>query len=461
MQVLVDPPMPQWLPAAPTTARSAGRASPPATLATGHQAWLWHPGILAKDLAMAAAARAWGAQTFHLVVDHDVHEALALELPVREGDRLSALRIRLASENLELPSGCQPPFDPAVAIATLESTRKRLGTSLLVDPGPLLDALAKLPRGHDSLAHQMAELTARLMRPLIGEIPMRLATGLADMPPFEPLVRDMLKSAPACVRAYNQAVAQHPEARVAPLGVELERVELPLWAIAFDRPRQRVFADLSDSRRIDLTLQDGQAFDPFTPGRSPLRLAPRAILMSAFLRRWCCDLFIHGKGGAIYDRITEAWWQAWRGESLAPKAVVSADLRLSFDVPLADAPARDRAVWRAHHLRHNLDRALPPGPDGDAARVARKHQLLACMGLDRDRDRRAAVFAEIHQINDALARDHAGLLEQARAQARAAQAGLANRAVALRRDWCFALYPPDRLLALRDALAMPGLSSSP
>ncbi|MCX5659265.1 MAG: hypothetical protein NTW19_06020 [Planctomycetota bacterium] len=442
MRTVAEPPLADWR-LAPFTAR--GAASP--VIATGHQAWLWHPGILAKDLAMVAAAKRLNATTFHLIVDHDVHEALRLELPVLDGERLTTQTLHLGPENIEIPSGSQPPVDAGVARRTLEAARQRWGKALCVDVGPLIDAFDDLPPSR-TLAEQMRLVTAKLLRPWTGEVPILQASALAKMPPFEPLVRAMLADARGCVHAYNRAVARHPEARVAPLGTELDRVELPLWAVADGRPRRRVFADLSDSRGAELALENGEIVGAWERANTAgLRLAPRAILMSAFLRRWCCDLFVHGKGGAVYDQVTEAWWSAWRGEALAPKAVVSADLHLAFDAPLAEPAERNHALWYAHHLRHNIDRGLAEGD----ARVARKRELLASVERDHDKARRAAAFAEIHRINDALAADHAELLDAARAAARRTEVGLANRAIAGRRDWCFALYPAEQLAALRDA----------
>lgn len=464
MRVLAEPLLSDWR-LAPASSR--GGASP--VIGTGHQAWLWHPGILAKDLAMVAAARGHGASTFHLIVDHDVHEALRLELPVLEGGKLSSHAIHLGPENLEIPSGSQPPTDAAAVRRNLQTARERFGATLCVDLGPLLEAFDHLPVT-TTLAEQMGVVTARLMRPWCGEVRIMQASELTRLPAWEPTVRAMLADPRGCVAAYNRAVSRFPKARVAPLLIELDRVELPLWAVAPGKPRRRIFADLSDSHRTELALEDGENFDAFSPGGADAsaapRLAPRAILMSAFLRRWCCDLFVHGKGGGVYEQVTEAWWEAWRGEPLSPKTVVSADLHLMFDAPVAEPAERDRALWWAHHLKNNVDRVLEQGRDGQAGprdpRIERKHELLELVKRDHDKSRRAAAFAEIHRLNDALAADHAGLIEQARAAVSHAEVGIANRAIAQRRDWCFALYPPEQLAALRDAIAASArLSTAP
>jgi hypothetical protein len=226
-----------------------------------------------------------------------------------------------------------------------------------------------------------------------------------------------------------------------------------------------VFADLADAEPL-LVLADG------SPIPATHRLAPRALLMTAYLRSAVCDLFIHGKGGWLYDRITEEWWREWTGQELAPMAVVSADVRMDFEVPVADRAEVDRAVWWAHHVPHNVDRALEkitPVPifprvekigtgvifpaERTAALVARKREILTHMDDDRDKRRRAAAFAELHKINARLVEEHPDVVAHAGLDLERARTGLLNRQVTMKRDWFFGLYPPRKLEELRQSIA--------
>ena len=93
MRVLIDPPMNQWRPRRPPrdarhelASRGIVSAAGSPLIATGHQPWLWHPGILAKDLAAAEAARLTRGSWFHLVVDQDALDPYKLEVPLnRDG----------------------------------------------------------------------------------------------------------------------------------------------------------------------------------------------------------------------------------------------------------------------------------------------------------------------------------------------------------------------------------------
>jgi hypothetical protein len=125
-------------------------------------------------------------------------------------------------------------------------------------------------------------------------------------------------------------VARVPEARVRPLRVEGARVELPLWWMPgrVGRARRAVWSDELAALKVD-------------------ELAPRALAMTALVRKELCDLFIHGTGGGVYDRITDLWLGEWLGGgALAPTAVVTATRHLPFDVRVR----RPEEIARASEL---------------------------------------------------------------------------------------------------------------
>lgn len=422
-------------------------SQPKQLITTGHQAQLWHPGILAKDIAMDIAAQRFGTRRLHLIVDQDINEAWRLDVPYVQDERLRVRSLLLADQLPGVPTGYQAPADITEVQRRLAGVDSPLTASLL-------RAFKKLPPC-ESLAEQVAAVLARLKKPFAGDIPIMLVSDLVGWPAYEAIVMRMLKEANDCVSAYNKAVSQHPEAGMSPLIVSRDFVELPLWAVAWEQPRRRVFADLTDSQPV-FVFDDGEPID-----RDQFALLPRALLLTAVMRACLCDLFIHGTGGLVYDRITEQWWGDWAGDTLAPMAGATANVYLNLDAPIADQADLTRAVWQKHHLPHNLDRAL----NLTGHLVERKRELLAHMDDDRDKARRRDAFRELKQINRELAEQHPDQLQAAdRALARA-RAGVGNTNIAGRRDWCFALYPEEDLHDLRRMIetgrAVPGEVQSP
>ncbi len=402
--------------------------------ATGHQAWLWHPGILAKDIMASELARGGGAW-LHLVVDQDVHEALTLDLPSRAGERLEVRTLRLAPMRPDVPTGMQPPAEAGDVLAVLRgSGDPRLAT--------LIEAWTDLPHVR-TLAEQIAVVTVRLMRAWTGDVTLLMVSQLAGLPVFEELVAAMLEDARSCVTHYNAAVRANPQAGVGLLAVERQRVELPLWVLEWERPRRRVFADLADAQAV-LTTEDGRPVD-----RAGQTLAPRALLLTALMRDGLCDLFIHGAGGCAYDRVTEAWLSDWLGVRLAPKALVTATMTLDFDREAATERDLAQAKWVAHHLPFNLDRFLDdPGP-----RRQREAALREIEALPRRSEARRHAFERMRAMQRDLARRHERILDEAQRTVRLTARRLSERALMNDRAWAFPLHPPAALAELRGRIA--------
>jgi hypothetical protein len=283
---------------------------------------------------------------------------------------------------------------------------------------------------------------ARLKRPSVGQQAVILVSDLAELASFHRLIEAMRQSPRQCALTYNRAVAAYPQAGVTPLAITPEWIELPLWACRWARPRQRVLADVTREPSV-LVTPDGTPIDPQSQ-----TLLPRALTLTALMRSALCEFFIHGRGGGLYDRVTETWWQYWQGSALAPTAVVSADARLPFEVPLADRRQLASAKWHAHHAPHNVDRLL----DLDGPMVREKQRLIAQMQRSRDRRTRWLSFCAIHRINAALVEQHPTVVGEPEQQLHEARQGLLNRAVAEKRDWCFAFYSKQQLQQIVEQL---------
>lgn len=433
----IDPPIDQW-----RVVPRNGRTKP--IIATGHQPTLWHPGILAKDIATDRFAQRVGGVAVHVTVDHNALGSVALDLPYQQGGTLGVRKLlldkRLGVESLP------PNRLPAIAMArVLDGLHQAAAESEIASVRDGLGHLAKAYQhadGCEHLADQSAAVLDALKTPYLQALPMHVSTSSIVTPGF---VERLLRDPAGCVRCYNRAVSAYPEARIRPLYLGRDVVEAPLWAQG-QRGVSPVYVDLGDSAKPLLFTQDQPLDLNGTDALGLLR--PRALSLSAIMRSEHCDLFIHGKGGGVYDQVTERWWQDWIGETLAPKAVVSADVFLPMDVPVATPSERERAVWLDHHLGFNVDRFEKPANEGESLLYQEKSELLDRMNDDRDKRRRAKAFKRIHAINAELRGLHADQLQAVHQQAIDAQQGVANRAIAQRRDWCFALYPDDQLKAL-------------
>jgi len=393
---------------------------------TGHQAQWWHPGILAKYLAVQHAARSLGGTSAWLVVDQDINDPTELRYPGLDAGRIVEKRWVIGStDDAQHTTGGRGPIEPSDPPSDLH-------------PAVDADALERVRhamrahRGSVSLAQQIAGALADLASPVLEPAPMVFASELARTNLFVDLVERMKHDAAACIGAYNEAAAVYPRVQIRPLVLrpDEDRVELPMWHLRGDGSRSAVFLDQLGEIPIE-------------------QLAPRALLMTAIVRLAGCELFVHGTGGGAYDQITQRWIERWLGERLAPTAVVSATVRL----PLIDGPtptpqllADARAL--AHNAQHN------PAIIGDTANAKRKAELLAQIERDKAQGRSPrAAFDAMHAMLDGYRAAHAAELASLRARAEEVAGALASVMLATDRTWAFVLHDAQTMGALADQIA--------
>lgn len=448
--------------AAEANRRALGLPADRPIVMSGHQARVWHPGILAKWMASVAAAGAVGegAAAAWVVVDQDEGDPFEVAFPARlPGGRLARrswpgrdplagapAALRPAAGEFPAP-GVEPPA--TVALDCVAAGLARVRGALVARAG------------EPSAARQVARAVADLAAPVSprGAAPVLVyASDLCRAPLFAALVARMRRDPGGCADAYNRAVAESPGSGVSMLATGDARrgAELPVWRLrpaagALPARRERVYAD--------------------TIGSAPLeQLAPRALLMTAVLRLACCDLFIHGTGGggedgggvggatAGYDAVMERWLAGWlvegaggggaeRGPRLAPAAVVTATLRLPFGIEPATAEQAARAAWLAHRARH--DPALLGDGEADAAKRALVERIAAARRRgEHPRD----LFRRLHDLLGRCRERHAERLGRLEAEAGAVRARLRDTAIINDRTWPFPFYPDGDLAALRDGI---------
>lgn len=393
---------------------------------TGHQPIIWHAGILAKYLAADAIAEKFNGIQSRLLIDHDDDDPFAFRVPVLDDQGITREQsINLADNRRE---GQPIRSRPAAETGAIPDLNYAL-PSVAGGVARIHDALAAHTHA-PSAAHQFARALDDLLAPHTSDTPSCsvMATDLSRTDLYAELVRRMLADPRAMGEAYNRAAAAFPDAGIKPLSITDERTELPLWHLAPDGlTRTHVWSD--SMPRIEHT-------------------AAKALFMTGLFRLAGCDLFIHGTGGLVYDRVTEQWFADWLGQaegSIAPMIGVTADLYLPLPHANYTALSAARAHWLAHSAPHN------PALTDDAEHAERKRELLAQIhAAPRDSPERKTLYLELHALLDEYrAARSASLAELNTAAAHADDLAAAGE-LARDRTWAFPLQSDDAIKALRE-----------
>jgi len=388
-------------------------------VATGHQTLLWHPGILVKYLAVEAMASASGAfATANLIVDQHTSAFGTFDVPVRDpGGGLGVRSITLTETRDGVPMGWHPAFEP-------RAPREDAAALPAVATG--IDRIVAAVRVHadkPTAALQMAAALGDLMSPWVRTWPAVCSSDLMRTGLAAAVLDAMARDPRACAAAYNAAVSAVPDAGIGPLTVTADRVELPLWRRGAGDRREH-----ADDRDVTQWLAGGN---------ERVTLLPRALLLTLLVRLGMCDLFVHGTGGARYDRAMEHWLEHWLGLRPAPIAVVTASLRLALGTADTEPVAVEAAQHAARRVWHDPGTTgSTPGPGQE------KTELLAAINAAPRRSReRLHAFRRMHDRLQALRGEQSQRVADAREQVDVARRHESEAPIAARRDWAFPLYP--------------------
>jgi hypothetical protein len=171
--------------------------------------------------------------------------------------------------------------------------------------------------------------------------------------------------------------------------------------------------------------------------------------MTLFVRLAVGDVFIHGLGGALYDKITDAMFERLWGVRSPELILASCTVRLPLEAYPATPRDLERAIRGVRDWQFNPDRLL--GEAGRAlpqfaALAAEKRRLVADM-CARPRPERRKAFLRIHEINAALAALKAVGPAAARADLERIGRQLGYNAVLRDREYPFCFYPAGDLAA--------------
>jgi len=387
----------------------------------GHQVELWHPGILAKWYAGLALARAVEGQSVWLWVDQDDNDPTRVRVPTC-GDGKLGVGVWELAPGVLVPTGtatgCRDVIEPGVFDGEICAGVREGACEEIV-------SALRTRRNAGSLGEQMALAVHDLLGEHGTQMGRVFATRLVQTTLFGELVERMRREPRAMASAYNEACEAFGDAGIRALTVRGDVVELPMWRVRQGEARMPVYS-----------TQLGEI--------PPEQLAPRALLMTGIVRLGACDIFVHGMGGARYDRVTERWFEAWLGETLSPAVACSATLLL--DLGQGRRPS-EREVDRARGLAH---RALhDPGAAGDAQAGRIKRELLVEIEAARERgENPGQTFHAMHEMLADYRRRRAEQIAQIEREAQRLEDRLRVGQIADDRTWAFPLHEGAALAAL-------------
>jgi hypothetical protein len=441
-------------------------------IVAGHQPEFLHAGVWAKFILAARAAEALGGVAVNLVVDTDVPKGLMLRIPVIQGHRLELRTIPFFEPAGGLSFEQLPARTHEQLAELTASVRQAMGNRFAASLMPVfLAAMMEWRDGRD-----VADQLCAGRRAIDKQFSLDMAELRISCAWWSPLFIEVVENASRFVGCYNKALARYRSAHhvrgthrpipdLIPSGPHLE---IPFWVYRPKEGRRRLFLE---TRKEDVRFwAEGDEVGLFEPSlirrwaeeqACGLRIGdwlvrPRALMLTLWARLFLADFFVHGIGGAQYDKITDTILAEYFKVELPSYACVSATLLLDLPGPEDGSDALRSIRGQIRDLEWNPQRHLPAGGNHSRLTAARAQAVLRAESLARDhrKDRaaRAAAFREIRETGAAIRTLVEDTLNRRRVELAEALDRRRDHAIATDREYFIGLFPRARLAELTAAL---------
>ncbi len=449
---------------------------------TGHQPELYHPGVWLKNFLAGHLAHAVRGVSVNLNVDNDQPHQTAIRAPVRTA---KGRAVRVEATYLQAPAGlAYEELSESMIGDRVPDELRRLG---VVEE--LCQAADEYWRRIDAArvrCHYARTVTCArhvLEREVGLDNLEALVSNLARTDNYRAFVLDIICQAERFHQTYNQALdtfrqvhhEKNPAQPLPNLVSSGDRLELPFWVWRSGQPRRRLWlqTDATAGRssagdgcrsRLYIDEEDSPFVElgpdmPADQGRAAIaqleqaekqqgiKIRPRALSLTLFARVLLGDVFIHGVGGAIYDKVTDEIIRGYYGVEPPAAVMATGTLHLPGQTHPVGEEDRQRLIRRLRDIRCNADRIMPPellNSPRVQELVARKRQIVSNKSADPAARRDA--WHELHDINDALA---AQLIDEPQATRRTIEDirdKMTDNQILRDREYSFALYPRQSLL---------------
>jgi hypothetical protein len=452
-------------------------AEPSSIILAGHQPELFHPGVWLKNFVLGSLARQHGAAAVNLVIDSDTIKASALRIPGGSIASPTVEAVPFDTPSAEIPFQARRIQDRQLFDSFGRRAAERLAPLVA---NPLLGEFWPLVVECAERTANLGECLAQARHRWEGrwnlttlEIPQ---SHVCNLEAFHRLTAHLMAHLPRFWEIYNSALADYrtlyhvrSHAHPAPeLAADGPWLEAPYWIWTDDDPRRRrVFARatceqsiLTDRQGLEIVLRLSPECDAASAieqlaalAARGIHLGSRALLTTLAARLLLGDLFLHGIGGAKYDRLTDTIIERFFGVEAPAYMVVSGTLHLPIVHCTASTDQLRAVENRLRELTFHPEQflvdsiangaALDGGTlDGPGRWIAEKRRWIAQRVARTDaRRRNDAIRHANEQLQPWVASERLQLAAEAESLGRQLRAA----AILCSRSYGFCLYPEEIL----------------
>ncbi len=290
-------------------------------LMAGHQPLVYHPGLLRKASMLSRITHGVGGIGVNVVIDTDQGDAGLLAWP-----RIHNGSLEIKRKSIITTEASHRELYYLQRIASAEVVRdvfhEMMSDMRQSGLSEQADRIMPLSKAYQALSGHVASVANSIVRWMVedayyDDLPL---TYLVAGTRFREVLGQLVADGVHLAQVYNATLDSYRrEHKIENLANPFPNLknssqgqELPLWCLDSDG-RTPLYVSLKEEpQHPDCKL-----------------LCPRGSITTFLLRAYCCDLFIHGLGGAKYDAFVDAFASEYLGLEL-PQFVVASETRHLF-----------------------------------------------------------------------------------------------------------------------------------
>jgi hypothetical protein len=449
-------------------------------IATGHQATWHHCGIWAKNLATCKFTKAVGGNSLHILLDHDISDTALLLPKCSPGGDWYAERFEIESEQEPVPLEFRQPPPKNCIKAFVDSVTGARPEQLCNDIWPeyVDHSINKIP-----YFRSIADLISYFQSILNFELGLNMiylpVSKLSESDAFIDFAISIMLDAHRFARTYNKAVIkQLCAARIngrntVPcliLDTIKGRIMLPFWLQSPNGKRTSLCVEFREGNRIgigsatnvfdelDLSCRIGKA-DQL---RNMLRrlgyhLRPKAVSLTAFVRLYLADWFVHGIGGSLYEPVTDYVIENYFGIRPLNYGVATCTQTLPpLDSVASFAKNISQLRHKLHNMKHNPERYIDESVHRREPVVsllrAKKEKIAQAKNRSVPASMRNAAWKSLLQINHRLSEYTKNAAKTIEEKISEFEKNKVSHDVCNCRDYFFGLFPENKLRRLAGSI---------
>ncbi|MBI3583529.1 MAG: hypothetical protein HY096_06205 [Nitrospinae bacterium] len=458
---------------------------------TGHQPIFYHPGIIIKNLILNKIGMMEGINAINLIVDTDNFKEIAVNiLDYRDGIKIE--KEILLSNQYPIPFEFSTPPSQEEFNLFIKGIKNHLShpqfKNLHAHFNRYISNISDTQKNYKTLS----EFMTAIRRIYEGEIESEYLeiplSYICDTNEFLIFFISIAMKSEKFTSIYNcqleryrkEHKLRYPVNPFPNLTVDGEKTELPFWHF-YENKRGRVFAK-SKNDTVVVSFEGGDSIEfnrkKLYNGidlikKDNIKIRPKAMILTLFNRMFVSDAFIHGVGGAKYDRITDNIIRDFY--NIEPPQFITASLTLYPDIikgqdkqppqsPLTKGELQEnikKLEKKLRDMKYNPERyeatlkGSPAKDEGQGGSLAEEKEYLISL-LKNNLANKSEISRKIKEINEKIYQKIKPLTKDIEDELNILKRQHEQLEIIQRRDYPYFLFSPCDIMKIISSMSQHG-----